>query len=87
MFGLVLLRFGLAKFGFAMFGSEINGIGHSDAASKISAQLDLIWHIHEGPPWCRGPKATQCLRRKGCIAQRSLKGPCHKNEILVYCTV
>ena len=46
MFGLVLLRFGLAKFGFAMFGSKINGIGHNDAACKISAQLNLIWLIY-----------------------------------------
>ena len=42
-FGLVWLRFGLAKFGLAMFGSKINGIGHTVAACKISAQLDLIW--------------------------------------------
>ena len=35
--GLVWLRFGLAK-----FGSQINGIGFSEAACKISAQLDLI---------------------------------------------
>jgi hypothetical protein len=34
---LVWLRFGLAK-----FGSQINGLGHIDAACKISAQLDLI---------------------------------------------
>ena len=43
MFGLVWLRFGLAKFGLDMFGSQIYGIGHTDAACKISAQLDLIW--------------------------------------------
>ena len=43
MFGLVWLRFGLAKFGLAMFGSQINGIGHTEAACKISAQSDLIW--------------------------------------------
>ena len=43
MFGLVWLRFGLAKFGLAMFGSQINGIGHTDAAFEISAQSDLIW--------------------------------------------
>ena len=28
---LVWLRFDLAKFGLAMFGSQINGIGHTDA--------------------------------------------------------
>ena len=33
----------MAKFSSAMFGSKINGIGHTDAAYKISAQLDLIW--------------------------------------------
>ena len=43
MFGLVWLRFGLAKFNFAMVGSQINGDGHTDSACKISAQLDLIW--------------------------------------------
>ena len=48
MFGLVWLRFGLAKFGLAkfglaMFGYQINGIGHTDAACKISDQSDLIW--------------------------------------------
>ena len=43
MFGLVWLRFGLAKFDLAMVGSQINGDGHTDAACKISAQLDLIW--------------------------------------------
>ena len=49
MFGLVLLRFGLAKFGFAMFGSKINGIGYSDAACKISAQSDLTWLSYSFP--------------------------------------
>ena len=34
MFGLVWLRFGLAKFGLAMFGSQINGIGHTDACMQ-----------------------------------------------------
>ena len=37
-FGLVWLRFGLAN-----FFSQINGIEHTDAACKISAQSDLIW--------------------------------------------
>ena len=40
---MVWLRFGLARFGLAKFGSQINGIGFSEAACKISAQLDLIW--------------------------------------------
>ena len=40
---LVWLRFGLAKFGLAKSGSQINGIGFSEASCKISAQLDLIW--------------------------------------------
>ena len=43
IFGLVWLRFGLAKFGLAKFGSKINGFGFSEAACKISAQSDLIW--------------------------------------------
>ena len=43
MFGLVWLRFGLAKFDLAMVGSQINGDGYTDAECKISAQLDLIW--------------------------------------------
>ncbi len=48
MLCLVRLRFGLAMFGLDMFslakfGSQINGIGFSEASCKISAQLDLIW--------------------------------------------
>ena len=39
---VVWLRFGLARFGLAKFGSQINGLGHIDAACKISPQLDLI---------------------------------------------
>ena len=49
MFGLVWLRFGLAKFGLAIFGSQIDGIGHTDAACKISAQSDLIWLSYSFP--------------------------------------
>ena len=41
--GLVWLRFGLARFGLSKFGSQINWIGSSEAAFKISAQLDFIW--------------------------------------------
>ena len=33
----------MARFGLAQFSSKINGIGHTVAACKISAQLDLIW--------------------------------------------
>ena len=44
MFGFVWLRFGLA-----MFGSKINGIGYTDAACKISAQSDLIWLSYSFP--------------------------------------
>ena len=33
----------------AMFGSQINGIGHTDAACKISAQLNLIWLNYSFP--------------------------------------
>ena len=49
MFGLVWLRFGLAKFDLAMVGSQINGVGHTDAACKISAQSDLIWLSYSFP--------------------------------------
>jgi hypothetical protein len=43
MFGLVWLKFGLARFGLAKFDSQINRIGYSEAAFKILAQSDLIW--------------------------------------------
>ena len=36
-------------FGLAMFGSQINGIGHTDAGCKISAQSDLIWLNYSFP--------------------------------------
>ena len=49
MFGLVWLRFGLARFGLAKFGSQINGIGFSEVACKILAQLDLIWLSYSFP--------------------------------------
>ena len=41
--GLVWLRFGLARYGLAKFGSQIDGIVFSEAACKISAPLDIIW--------------------------------------------
>ena len=39
----VLAIFGLDMFRLAKFGSQINGIGFSEDACKISAQLGLIW--------------------------------------------
>ena len=49
MFGLVWLSFGIAKFDLAMVGSQINGVGHTDAGCKISAQSDLIWLNYSFP--------------------------------------
>ena len=46
--GLVWLRFGLARFGLAKCGSQIDGIVFSEAACKISAQLDLFWLSYSG---------------------------------------